>query len=94
MAIASAMVAIPGVLVPLDLGLQPYGGTTVLLTATIAVIAGGIGSLHGAFILAILITVIQNLSLLFMSGEWSVGVTFFIFLIFMLFRPRGLFTES
>ena len=26
-----------------------------------------------------------------MPGEWSIGVTFFIFVIFMLFRPRGLF---
>jgi branched-chain amino acid transport system permease protein len=93
MAIASAMVAIPGALVAMDLGLQPYNGTTVLLTATIAVIAGGIGSLTGAFALAVLITVLQNLSLLAISGEWSVGITFFIFLIFMLFRPTGLFAQ-
>jgi branched-chain amino acid transport system permease protein len=93
MAIASAMVAIPGALVAMDLGLQPYNGTTVLLTATIAVIAGGIGSLTGAFALAVIITILQNLSLLAISGEWSVGVTFFIFLIFMLFRPSGLFAQ-
>jgi branched-chain amino acid transport system permease protein len=93
MAIASAMVAIPGVLVALDFGVQPYDGTTVLLTATIAVIAGGVGSLTGAFLMAVLISVLQNLSLLVISGEWSVGVTFLIFLIFMLFRPRGLFTR-
>jgi branched-chain amino acid transport system permease protein len=94
MAIASAMVAVPGILVPMDFGLQPYNGTTVLLTATIAVIAGGIGSLTGAFALAVIITVLQNLSLLAISGEWSVGITFSIFLIFMLFRPRGLFAQQ
>jgi branched-chain amino acid transport system permease protein len=93
MGIASAMVAIPGVLVAWDFGVQPYDGTEVLLTATIAVIAGGIGSLTGAFVMAVLISVLQNLSLLIISGEWSVGVTFLIFLIFMLFRPRGLFTR-
>lgn len=94
MAIASAMVAIPGILVAMDLGLQPYTGTTVLLTATIAVIAGGIGSLAGAFTLGVIITILQNLSLLVISGEWSVGITFFIFLIFMLFRPSGLFARG
>ncbi|HVB69393.1 MAG TPA: branched-chain amino acid ABC transporter permease, partial [Acetobacteraceae bacterium] len=52
-AIASAVVCIPGVLVPLDLGLQPYGGVTPLLTATIAMIAGGVGSLGGAFLFAV-----------------------------------------
>jgi branched-chain amino acid transport system permease protein len=90
-AIASAIVALPGVLVPLDLGLQPYGGITPLLTATIAMIAGGVGSLTGAFALSIVIAELQNLSLLVMPGEWSIGITFFIFVIFMLFCPTGLF---
>jgi len=90
-AIASALVCLPGILVPLDLGLQPYNGVTPLLTATIAMIAGGVGSITGAFVLSIAIAVVQNLSLLVMPGEWSIGVTFFIFVIFMLFRPTGLF---
>jgi branched-chain amino acid transport system permease protein len=93
-AIASAIVCLPGVLVPLDLGLQPYGGVTVLLTATIAMIAGGVGSITGAFLLSLAIAVVQNLSLLLIPGEWSIGVTFFIFVIFMLFRPRGLFVRG
>lgn len=94
MAIASAIVALPGVLVPLDLGLQPYGGITPLLTATIAMIAGGLGSLTGAFALSIVIAELQNLSLLVMPGEWSIGITFFVFVIFMLFRPTGLFSAA
>lgn len=93
-AIGSAIVALPGVLVPLDLGLQPYGGVTPLLTATIAMIAGGVGSITGAFVLAVGIAVLQNLSLLVIPGEWSIGVTFFIFVIFMLFRPTGLFAKA
>ena len=44
MALASGLVAVPGMLVAFDLGLQPYTGTTVLLTGTVAVIAGGGGS--------------------------------------------------
>ena len=54
-------------------------------------IAGGVGSITGAFVLAVAIAVLQNLSLLLIPGEWSIAVTFFIFVIFMLFRPRGLF---
>ena len=93
-AIASALVCLPGILVPLDLGLQPYNGVTPLLTATIAMIAGGVGSITGAFVLSVAIAVLQNLSLLVMPGEWSIGVTFFIFVIFMLFRPTGLFSAA
>lgn len=94
MALASGLVAVPGVLVGYDLGLQPYSGTNVLLTATVAVIAGGVGSLTGAFLLSIVISVLQNLSLLVMPGQWSVGITFLIFVVFMLFRPRGLFAGA
>lgn len=93
-AIASALVCLPGILVPLDLGLQPYNGVTPLLTATIAMIAGGVGSITGAFVLSVAIAVLQNLSLLVMPGEWSIGVTFFVFVIFMLFRPTGLFAAA
>ena len=94
MAIASALVCLPGILVPMDFGLQPYNGVTPLLTATIAMIAGGVGSITGAFMLAIVITELQNMSLLFIPGEWSIGGTFFIFVIFMLFRPTGLFAAA
>ena len=94
MAIASALVCLPGVLVPLDFGLQPYGGVTPLLTATIAMIAGGVGSITGAFVLSIVVAGLQNMSLLFIPGEWSIGITFFIFVIFMLFRPTGLFAAA
>jgi branched-chain amino acid transport system permease protein len=93
LAIASALVAIPGVLVHLDLGLQPWNGINVLLTATIAMIAGGVGSITGAFVMAIAVAVLQNLSLLVIPSIWSIGVTFFIFVIFMLFRPTGLFVQ-
>ena len=93
-AIASALVCLPGILVPMDFGLQPYNGVTPLLTATIAMIAGGVGSITGAFVLAIVIAELQNMSLLFIPGEWSIGVTFFIFVIFMLFRPTGLFAAA
>lgn len=94
MMVASAVVALPGILVPLDFGLQPYNGVTPLLTATIAMIAGGVGSIAGAFVMAVVIAELQNLSLLFIPGEWSIGITFFIFVIFMLFRPTGLFAAG
>ena len=50
MMIASGIVALAGILIGLDQAMQPYTGVLVLLTATIAVIAGGIGSLTGAFV--------------------------------------------
>jgi branched-chain amino acid transport system permease protein len=57
-------------------------------------IAGGVGSITGAFVMAIVIAELQTMSLLVMPGEWSIGITFFIFVIFMLFRPTGLFAAA
>lgn len=94
LALASALVAIPGALIHIDLGLQPYTGVNVLLTATIAVIAGGAGSITGAFVMAVAIAVLQNLSLLFIPSIWNIAITFFVFVIFMLFRPTGLFVRQ
>jgi branched-chain amino acid transport system permease protein len=91
MMIASAIVALSGVLVGLDQAMQPYTGTVVLLTASVAMIAGGIGSLTGAFVVSIALAVLQNLSLLVMPGRWSIAVTFALFVIFMIARPEGLF---
>ena len=48
----------------------------------------------GLKVLSVAIAVLQNLSLLVMPGEWSIGVTFFVFVIFMLFRPTGLFAAA
>lgn len=91
LAISSAIVAVPAVLVGVDQALQPYTSLLVLLTAVVAMIAGGIGSLPGAFGMSILLAVVQSLSVAFMSGRWSVAAVFGIFIVFILFRPEGLF---
>jgi branched-chain amino acid transport system permease protein len=91
MALASGVLAVPGALVALDHGLQPYTGTLVLLTATIAVIAGGMGSLVGAFVTSIILSALQTTSTLVMPGQWSTAVTFGLFIVVMLMRPTGLF---
>jgi len=91
MLIASAAVALAGITVSLDQAMQPYTGVLVLLTATIAVIAGGIGSLTGAFVIGVALSVLQNLALIVMPGRWSIAATFGLFIVFILVRPQGLF---
>jgi branched-chain amino acid transport system permease protein len=90
-AIASGIVAIPGVLVGVDQALQPYTSLIVLLTAVIAMIAGGIGNLAGAFIMSIVLAIIQSISVAFVSGRWTIAVVFALFIVFILVKPEGLF---
>ena len=92
-AIASAVLAVPGALTALDHGLQPYTGTLVLLTATIAMIAGGMGNLVGAFVTSIILTVLQTASTIAIPGQWSIAATFGLFVALMIVAPTGLFAR-
>jgi branched-chain amino acid transport system permease protein len=89
--ISSGIVAVPGVLIGLDQALQPYNSLLILLTAVIAMIAGGIGSLPGAFLMSILISVVQSMSVAFVPGRWSIAVVFGFFVVLILLKPEGLF---
>lgn len=90
-AIASGLVAVPSVMVGVDQAMQPYTSVLVLLTAVIAVIAGGIGSLPGAFIISVVLAVLQNLVLALVPGRWSIAFTFVLFIVFIPIMPTGLF---
>lgn len=91
LAIASGAVALPGALLATDHGLQPYTGILVLLVAKIAVLAGGMGNVVGTFSVAMMLGIIQNVALGFMSGQWSIALTFSLFILVMLVKPTGLF---
>lgn len=89
--IASGIVAVPGVLIGVDQALQPYTSLLILLTAIVAMIAGGIGSIAGAFVMSILLGIIQSMSVALVPGRWSIAVVFGIFILFILIKPEGLF---
>lgn len=89
--IASATVGLAGILVAADVGIRPYSGMQYFLTAAIAVIAAGVGQITGAFIVAVAISILQNVSLIFIQGHWAIVVTFLVFLLAMLFFPQGIF---
>jgi branched-chain amino acid transport system permease protein len=91
MAIASAVAALSGILTGVDQALQPYNSVLVLLTAIVAVIAGGVGSLAGAFIMGMALTVLQSIALVVIPGRWSIAAVFLVFIAFILLRPEGLF---
>jgi branched-chain amino acid transport system permease protein len=93
MAISSGIVAVPGVMTGLDQALQPYTSILILLMAVVAMIAGGIGSIAGAFVMSIALVIIQNASLAVIPGRWSIAIVFGIFILFILLKPEGLFRK-
>lgn len=90
-AVGSAISAPAGILLAMDVGVEPYRGTTFVLLASVAVIMGGIGSIPGALLGALFLALLENLGVWKIASEWQSTISFGVFLIFIVVRPRGLF---
>ena len=66
-------------------------GFPVMFVSLVAVIVGGVGYLPGAAAGGFLLGLLQNLSLWQLSGRWQDVIVFGALLIFLIFRPQGLF---
>jgi branched-chain amino acid transport system permease protein len=90
-AVGSAVTAPAGILLAMDVGAEPYRGTTFVLLASVAVIIGGIGSIPGAALGALFLALLENLGVWKIPSEWQSTISFGVFLIFIVVRPRGFF---
>jgi branched-chain amino acid transport system permease protein len=89
-ALGSALAGVAGVLVALDVGMDPNVGMPALLAAATALIVGGVGTFEGPVIGGFLLGLIQSLVVWQLSARWVDTVTFLILILFLLFRPWGL----
>jgi branched-chain amino acid transport system permease protein len=90
-AVGSAISAPAGILLAMDVGVEPYRGTTFVLLASVAVIMGGIGSIPGALLGALFLALLENLGVWKIPSEWQSTISFGVFLVFIVVRPRGFF---
>jgi branched-chain amino acid transport system permease protein len=89
-AIGSGMAAPAAILIMLDRGATPDMGMEAILIAAIAVIVGGIGSVPGAALGALIIGVAQNLGVMKIPSEWQAAIAFGLLLVVVILRPHGL----
>jgi branched-subunit amino acid ABC-type transport system permease component len=68
---------------------QPTSSIELLLFAIAATIIGGIGNLAGAVITAVVLGIIQNGSVLFISSEWQGFLLYFFLFLAIVFFPKG-----
>ncbi len=92
--IASAIAGLAGALYGFDIGIEPVMGMSMLLKGIIAAIIGGLGNIHGAIIGAFALGIVENLGIWKVSSEWKDVIAYVIFLIFLLFRPQGIFGKK
>jgi len=93
-AIGSGIAGLAGILIGFDTGLQPTMGFILLLKGIIGTIAGGIGSISGSFLGAYLLGFVENFGIWQISGEWKDAIAFTLLIVFLLFRPQGIFGKK
>ena len=92
-AVGAACVGAAGALVAPILPFQPTTGLQLSVTSFNIVIIGGMGSLLGAFIGGLLVSVAESLGAVFLAPSMKELVSFTLLIVVLLFRPAGLFGQ-
>ncbi len=90
-AIGSALAGVAGILVALDVDMTPTMGMMPLMLGIVALYIGGVGSLPGIAVGALLLATAQQVAVWYIGSAWQDPVAFFLLLLFLLFRPVGIF---
>jgi branched-chain amino acid transport system permease protein len=89
--LGAACVGAAGALVSPFLPFQPAAGLSASVTSFNIVIIGGMGSLLGAFLGGLLVSVAESLGAVFLAPSLKELVSFSLLVAILLFRPAGLF---
>ncbi|HJV56845.1 MAG TPA: branched-chain amino acid ABC transporter permease, partial [Methylomirabilota bacterium] len=92
--IGAACVGAAGALVSPIVPFQPAGGLGLSVASFNIVIIGGMGSLPGAFLGGLLVSVAESLGAVFLSPSMKELVSFSLLILILLFRPAGLFGRA
>jgi branched-chain amino acid transport system permease protein len=88
--VAMGLAGIGGMLIGLDTTIDPLVGFKTILAVFAAAVVGGLGSIPGAVIGALVIGVGEELSLLVLSPAYRSAIGFFAILLVLTVRPRGI----
>src|SRR3990170_8944885 len=89
--IGAACVGAAGALVSPILPFQPAGGLSLSVASFNIVIIGGMGSLLGAFVGGLLVSVAESIGAVLLAPSLKEVVRFSLLILILLFRPSGLF---
>jgi branched-chain amino acid transport system permease protein len=88
--VAMGLAGVGGMLIGLDTTIDPLVGFKTILAVFAAAVVGGLGSIPGAVIGALVIGVGEELSLLVLSPAYRSAIGFFAILLVLTVRPRGI----
>lgn len=90
-AIGSILAGAAGILISLETNIEPTMGLNAILKGIVASIIGGIGSIPGAMFGGFFLGLAENLGIWKIQSEWKDTISFAILIIFLVFRPGGIF---
>ena len=91
MAVAGGLAGLAGVLLTYYLGsIAPETGDAFLLKAFAAIVLGGVGSIAGVVLGAMLLAGTETLVQVTTSGTWTPAIAFGVIFLMLLVRPNGL----
>jgi len=93
-AIGSGLAAIAGILVALDVDMTPTMGMDALMMGVVAVIIGGVNSIPGIAMGALLLALAQQFGAWFIGSQWQDAIAFVVLILFLLFKPEGFFGKK
>lgn len=94
--IGGAFAGVSGGLVASVLPIHPAMGFDFVIRGFAIIMMGGIGSIPGALLGAVILSMTEGLSAVLLphGASWSFGVAFVVLLIVLILRPRGLMTRA
>jgi len=88
-ALGSAVAGVAGVVLALLGPVTPTVGQSYIVTAFLVVILGGLGSITGTTIAAILIGLVSAMAQVFTDVSFAQVITLLFVIVFLQFRPQG-----
>lgn len=88
--LSGVFIAIASCLTVYDVGLDPNMGMSVLISAIVAMIIGGVGKFSTCILGGLTLGVLQSLTVYQFASNWQNAVTFLVLLILLFLRPQGI----
>ncbi len=92
-ALGIGLAGLAGVLLAPIYSIHPAMGQEIITPAFVVVVIGGLGSFWGVVVAALLVGLVKGTTIALGYPQWSITVIYFMMLLVLLFRPRGLFGE-
>jgi branched-chain amino acid transport system permease protein len=90
MALSGALAGLAAVLLSQTFFVNPYAGLQPLIKGLIVALLGGLGSIGGAMIGAVMIGFAEAVTAANFGGQYVLMVQFTMIILILLFRPRGI----